>query len=169
MSEYEKQTDIETVNNELLDDLDDDDQRDKYLTFQIGEEEYGVGISFVTEINGVQPITELPDVADFIKGVINLRGNIVPVIDVRTRFGMPEREYDDRTCIIRVHYNDISVGLIVDQVAEVLNIKEDHIQAPPRVTSGGGNQFIQGLGRVDESVKILLDIDKLLYDRSDED
>ncbi len=169
VSEAKRNTEIDSVNNELLDEMDDDDQREKYLTFQIGDEEYGVGISYVTEINGVQPITELPDVANFIKGVINLRGNIVPVIDVRTRFGMPERDYDDRTCIIRIHYNEISVGLIVDQVAEVLNIKDDHIQTPPKVTSSGGHQFIEGLGRVGDSVKILLDVDKLLYDRKDDD
>jgi len=139
-------------------------QDDQYLTFNIDKQEYGIEIEHVTEIVGVQKITDLPDVPQFIKGVINLRGKVIPVLDVRLRFGMKEREYDDRTCIMVVNINETSVGLVVDTVSEVMNIAADSIEQPPKVSKkADGNRFVQGLGKVEDEVKILLDTQKLLF------
>jgi len=150
---------------EMDDDLydDEDTQKDKYLTFQIGNEDYGISIAYVTEIIGIQSITEIPEMPDFIKGVINLRGKVIPVMDVRARFKLPPREYDERTCIIVVEIDGTSVGMVVDTVNEVANIPEDQVESPPKSRRKGGS-FIQGLGKIDKEVKILLDINKILYD-----
>ena len=142
----------------------EDTQEGKYLTFRIGREEYGIEIRYVTEIIGIQKITDLPDTPEFVKGVINLRGKVIPVIDVRIRFELSEREYDERTCIIVVNINSTSVGLIVDSVSEVLDIAADDIENPPKVNKGGGSRYIQGLGKVGESVKIILNIHRLLFE-----
>ncbi|MBE9519808.1 MAG: purine-binding chemotaxis protein CheW [Proteobacteria bacterium] len=150
---------------EMDDDLydDEDTQKDKYLTFHIGTEDYGISIAYVTEIIGIQSITEIPEMPDFIKGVINLRGKVIPVMDVRTRFKLPPREYDERTCIIVVEIDGTSVGMVVDTVNEVADIPEDQVEPPPKSKRKGGS-FIQGLGKIDKEVKILLDINKILYD-----
>jgi len=150
---------------DLDDDLydDEDTQKDKYLTFHIGTEDYGISIAYVTEIIGIQSITEIPEMPDFIKGVINLRGKVIPVMDVRTRFKLSPREYDERTCIIVVEIDDTSVGLVVDAVNEVADIPEDQVEAPPKSKRKGGS-YIQGIGKIDKEVKILLDINKILYD-----
>ncbi len=142
----------------------EDTQEGKYLTFHMAGEDYGIEIRHVTEIIGIQRITEVPDMPDFIKGVVNLRGKVIPVMDVRARFHLPSREYDERTCIIVVNYNDASVGLVVDQVNEVADIPSENIEPPPRSTAGGSSQYIQGMGKMGEQVKILLNIGKLLYD-----
>ncbi len=139
-------------------------QQDQYLTFQIGKEEYGIEIKYVTQILGMQDITKLPNQTHYIQGVINLRGKVVPVIDVRLRFDLEEREYNERTCIIVVDINSIDVGLIVDLVQEVINIPDSNIELPPQIASDTKNQFIQGLGKVDEKVKIILDAQKLLFE-----
>lgn len=146
------------------DDQDGDEQKDKYLTFHIGKENYGIEIRHVIEIIVMQEITVVPDMPDFIIGVINLRGQVISVMDIRTRFKMESREYDDRTCIIVVKINDISMGLIVDTVNEVIDIPESQMDPPPRTHSGIGSSFIRGMGKVDNSVKILLDIEKILYE-----
>ena len=150
---------------DLDDDLydDEDTQKDKYLTFHISTEDYGISIAYVTEIIGIQSITEIPEMPDFIKGVINLRGKVIPVMDVRTRFKLPPREYDERTCIIVVEIDGTSVGLVVDAVNEVADIPEDQVEAPPKSKRKGGS-YIQGIGKIDKEVKILLDINKILYD-----
>lgn len=142
----------------------EDTQEGKYLTFRIGKEEYGIEIRYVTEIIGIQKVTDLPDTPNFVKGVINLRGKVIPVIDVRIRFELPEREYDERTCIIVVNINGTSVGLIVDSVSEVLDIPAEDIENPPKVNRGGGSRYIQGLGKVGESVKIILNIHRFLFE-----
>lgn len=142
----------------------EDTQYGKYLTFVIGDEEYGIGIRHVTEIIGIQRITDMPDVVSYIKGVINLRGKVIPVIDIRLRFGLPEREYDERTCIVVVHFDGTAVGLIVDSVSEVIDIPDEEIEHPPQVNRGSGSQFIEGLGKVGQEVKILLNIHRLLYE-----
>jgi purine-binding chemotaxis protein CheW len=144
--------------------MDDDSLagEEKYLTFTIGEEEFGLNIRNVTEIVGIQKITELPDVPEYIKGVINLRGKVIPVIDMRLRFALDEREYDERTCIIVVDVNGQSVGLIVDTVSEVLDISQDQIDPPPHMVDDDSNEFIEGIGRVESEVKILLNITKVV-------
>ncbi len=153
---------LENMNLEMG--QDEDSLMGKYLTFNIGQEEYGIEIRYVTEIIGIQSITDLPDVPEFVKGVINLRGKVVPVIDVRLRFSMEERDYDERTCIVVVNIKEKPVGLIVDSVSEVLDIAEKNIEPPPSVQKGSGSRFIQGLGKVDEAVKILLNVRKLLFE-----
>jgi purine-binding chemotaxis protein CheW len=150
--------------NDLYDELDEDTQKDKFLTFRIGKESYGIEIRHVTEIVVMQDITEVPDMPDFITGVINLRGKVISVMDVRRRFGLEPREFDERTCIIVVDINEMSIGLIVDTVNEVLNIPQDQIDPPPRTHSGIKSNYIQGMGKVDNQVKILLDVEKILYE-----
>lgn len=113
--------------------MEEDTQKGKFLTFSLGKEDYGVEIKYVTEIIGIQSITEVPDLPAYINGIINLRGKIIPVMDVRLRFGKTVREYDDRTCIIVIDINDISIGLIVDRVSEVINIPESEIVPPPQL------------------------------------
>lgn len=150
--------------DELYDEDDEDTLKDKFLTFRIRGEDYGIEIRYVTEIIGIQKITEVPDVPEFVKGVINLRGKVIPVMDVRIRFKLEEREYDDRTCIIVVNINETTVGFIVDRVSEVTNIPEDQIEPPPQISKGGSSRYIKGMGKVGDEVKILLDVNCLLYD-----
>ncbi len=139
----------------------EDTQKGKFLTFSLGNEFYGIEIKFVTEIVGLQPITEIPEMPEYIKGIINLRGKIIPVMDVRLRFKKPFRDYNDRTCIIVIDIKDISIGLIVDSVSEVTSISDEEIVAPPNLNKEG-NKYIKGIGKVGSEVKLLLDSDKLL-------
>ncbi len=155
---------MEEEKNMLAAEQSEDTQEGKFLTFPIGKEEFAIEIRYVTEIIGIQKITDLPDMPDFIKGVINLRGKVIPVIDVRMRFGLEKREYDERTCIVVVRINAISVGLIVDSVKEVIDIAGSQIDPPPSVNKGSESRFIQGLGKVDDEVKIILDVDQLLFE-----
>lgn len=148
---------------ELLE-QEEDTQKDRFLTFQIGNEVYGIEIKCVTEIIGIQPITEVPELPDYIRGIINLRGKIIPVMDVRLRFKKEGVEYNDRTCVIVVDIGGVSIGLIVDNVSEVLTIPEEEIVAPPDVKSGG-NRYIKGIGKVENQVKLLLDCDRLLNEQ----
>ncbi|MCX8043317.1 MAG: chemotaxis protein CheW [Desulfobacterota bacterium] len=145
----------------LIDEDDEDTQKDKYLTFTVGGEDYGIEICYVTEIIGIQKITDVPDMPAYIKGVINLRGKVIPVLDVRIRFRMPEREYDDRTCIIVVNVTGNPIGLVVDTVKEVLSIPPPQVEPPPEI-SGTAQQYLKGLGKVSDEVKILLDVEKLV-------
>jgi purine-binding chemotaxis protein CheW len=144
--------------------LEEDTQKGKFLTFIIGKEAYGIEIKYVTEIIGIQLITELPELPDYIKGIINLRGKIIPILDVRLRFGKEFMEYNDRTCIVVVDIKDVSVGLIVDSVAEVISIADTDIVPPPNANTGFNNKYIKGIGKVGEEVKLLLDCNKLLND-----
>lgn len=143
-------------------DIEEDTQKDRYLTFRIAAEEYGIEIRHITEIIGVQKITEVPDTPAYLKGVINLRGKIIPVVDVRLRFGMEELAHSDRTCIVVVDVNGTSIGLIVDEVLEVVNISEENVSEPPRTNKGTSSRYIQGMGKIGESVKILLNIERFL-------
>ena len=140
----------------------EDTQKDRYLTFNLSDESYGVEIRYVTEIIGVQSITEIPEFPEYAKGIINLRGKIIPVIDVRLRFNKEEKEYNDRTCIIVVDINEVSVGLIVDTVDEVLNIPEEDVENPPIIKGGAENRFVKHIGKIGDKVKLLLDCEKLL-------
>ncbi len=144
--------------------LEEDTQKGKFLTFTLGKEEYGIEICYVTEIIGIQAITEIPELPDYVRGIINLRGKIIPVIDVRLRFRKEPVEYNDRTCIIVIDIKEISVGLIVDTVSEVLSIQEENIVPPPEIKTGFHNRYIKGIGKADNSVKLLLDCEKLLND-----
>lgn len=141
----------------------EDTQKDKYLTFHLAGEDYGIEILYVIEIIGIQNITEVPDMPSFIRGVINLRGKVIPVMDVRARFDLPAREYDDRTCIIVVNIDGTEVGLVVDEVSEVADIPAANVEPPPRTGKNAGGQYIQGMGKIDKAVKILLDVQELLF------
>lgn len=140
----------------------EDTQKGKFLTFSVGREAYGIEIKFVTEIIGIQDITEVPELPSYVKGIINLRGKIIPVIDVRLRFKKEPKEYNDRTCIVVIDIKETSVGLIVDNVAEVINIDDSNIVPPPDIKTGFHSRYVRGIGKVGNEVKLLLDCDKLL-------
>ncbi|MDF2944425.1 MAG: chemotaxis signal transduction protein [Herbinix sp.] len=141
----------------------EDTQKGRFLTFVLSNELYGIEIKHVTEIIGIQPVTVVPELPEYIRGIINLRGKIIPVMDVRLRFKKPFREYNDRTCVIVIDINDVFLGLIVDSVSEVLSIPEAEIVEPPEM-SRSGSKYIKGIGKVGNEVKLLLDCDKLLSD-----
>jgi len=138
----------------------EDSQRDLYLTFHLHSKEYGIAINHVIEIIGIQKITNVPDMPDFIKGVINLRGRVIPVMDVRLRFDLPERDYDERTCIIVVEVNEQITGLVVDQVEEVVEIPAEQIESVRNQNEE--SCYIKGLGKTGDDIKILLDIESLV-------
>jgi purine-binding chemotaxis protein CheW len=149
----------------LVDDDDDSTQQNKYLLFQLGKEAYGLNIMSVTDIIELQKITKVPDLPDYIKGVINLRGRVIPVMDLRIRFSMDPREYDDRTCIIIVALEQGSIGFIVDTVSEVQDIPDAQIDPPPTFKSTTRKErYIMGLGKINDQVKILLDVTKIVGD-----
>jgi len=138
----------------------------KYLTFTLDEEEYGIGILKVKEIIGMMEITSVPRTPQFIKGVINLRGKVIPIIDLRLKFGMGEIPYTDRTCIIVVEIDSekgtILIGIVVDAVSEVLNIQEGEIEETPAFGTQLNTDYILGMAKTEGGVKILLNIDKVL-------
>ncbi len=137
-------------------------QKEKYLIFSLDREEYGIEIKYVTEIVGMQTITTVPELPDYVKGVINLRGKIIPVLDVRVRFRKEVHQYNERTCIVVIDFSDYLVGLIVDRVAEVINIKDESIVPPPNFA--GTNRFIKGIGKSSNGVKLILECRRLLND-----
>ena len=138
----------------------------KYLTFTLDEEEYGIGILKVKEIIGMMPITLVPRTPPFLKGVINLRGKVIPVIDLRLKFDMGEIPYTERTCIIVVEVDaddaTVLIGIVVDAVSEVLNIQESEIEETPAFGTRLDTGYILGMAKTEGSVKILLNIDKVL-------
>ena len=139
----------------------EDTQKDKYLTFSLGDEVYGIDIRVVIEIIGIQKITNVPEVPDYVRGIINLRGKIIPVVDMRLRFRREYREYTDRTCVIVVEINGVLIGLIVDGVSEVLDIAEKNVVPPPDLRASQ-NKYIRGIGKLESSVVLLLDWEKLI-------
>jgi len=146
----------------LVSEMVEETQKGKYLIFSLDREEYGIEIKYVTEIVGVQTITAVPELPEYIKGIINLRGKIIPIFDVRLRFKKEVREYNERTCIVVIDFREFSVGLIVDRVAEVIKISDEAIVPPP--TFNGTNRFIKGIGKVGNGVKLILDCQRLLTD-----
>lgn len=150
-----------------IDDEDEDTQANKYLFFRIGKESYGIGIKHIIEIIELQRISEVPDMPAYVKGVINLRGKVIPIIDLRLRFQMEARAYDDRTCIVVTEIDGVLIGFVVDTVEEVIEIPENQVEPPPRFRSASGHdRYISGLGKVEETVKILLDVEKIIDDQS---
>ena len=134
----------------------------QYVTFVIANEIYGVPILKVQEIIGMTDIVHVPNSPEFMKGVINLRGSVVPVIDMRKRFSLEEREYDMFTVIIIVEMKNMPVGMIVDTVSDVVSIADSEIQDTPNVTSKISSDFIEGIGQVNERLVIILNIDNIL-------
>lgn len=149
----------------VVEELEEQNDMDKqYLTFWTDKQLFGVSISQVVQIISIQEITPIPDVPPYAKGVVNLRGSIIPVIDIRIRFGKPEIPYDEHTCIIITHLEeeDVDMGFIVDEVDEVTTIEDDHISPPPRVSMQVTNRYLIGVGRVDDKVIMLIDTTKML-------
>jgi len=140
----------------------------KYLTFTLASEEYGIGILKVKEIIGMMSITTVPQTAGYVKGVINLRGKVIPVVDLRLKFGIEAMGYTERTCIIVVEIagegKTIMMGIVVDSVSEVLNIRGGDIEDTPNFGSQLNTDYILGMAKIGGGVKILLDIDKVLSD-----
>lgn len=140
----------------------------KYLTFNLANEEYGIGILKVKEIIGMMTITPVPQTPPFVKGVINLRGKVIPVIDLRLKFGMEEIEYNERTSIIVVEVRGgtgtVQIGIVVDSVSEVVNIKSEDIENTPTFGTRLDTDYILGMAKMGGGVKILLDIDQVLTD-----
>ncbi|MCF8025528.1 MAG: chemotaxis protein CheW [Desulfobacteraceae bacterium] len=138
----------------------------KYLTFLLGEESYGIEILKVQEIIGMQSITRIPRTPAYVKGVINLRGKVIPVIDLRLRFGMEEAEVSRKTCIIVVQVTraeiSVTMGIVVDEVSEVIEISAGEIEPPPGFGAQVETAFILGMAKTENAVKILLDIDKIM-------
>lgn len=139
----------------------EDTQSGRYLTFNLDKECYAIEIKYVTEIINLIPITTVPGLPDYIKGIINLRGRIIPVMDIRLRFNMDVMEYNDRTCIIVAMIDDMDIGFIVDSVSEVLSIPDTEIVDPPDMNQAS-NRFIKGIGKVNDEIKLLLDYHSLL-------
>jgi purine-binding chemotaxis protein CheW len=155
-----------TPHNETLEAHRADSRLGKYLTFHLGQEEYGIQVLQVREIMGLQDITVVPQTPQYVRGVINLRGKVIPVLCLRAKFGLPVTEYTTRTCIIVVYINQrnkgMQVGIIVDEVSEVLNIVAGEIEDTPDFGEGVGTPHILGLAKIKGKVKILLDIDQVV-------
>ncbi len=139
-------------------------QEGKYLTFALDQEEYGIEILRVREIIGLREITAIPQMPDYAKGVINLRGKVIPILDIRRKFGLNAIEVTSETCIIVINIQQNLMGIIVDRVCEVIDIVQDAIEPPPAFGSGVRTDFILGMGKTGERVKMLLDIEKVLME-----
>lgn len=142
--------------------VEEDTLKDKYLTFLTDNQYFGIPIADVVQIVGVQEITPVPEFPTYAKGVINLRGNIIPIIDVRLRLHKNEAEYNERTCIIVADIKGIYVGFIIDEVSEVINIEKENISAPPRLGENYVNSYLTGVGKIGGKVVLLLDTDKMI-------
>lgn len=143
----------EEMNNEL---------ENQFLTFVIEGEDYGIGVENIKEIITVCDITKVPHTDDYLKGVINLRGEIIPVIDVRGKFHKTIKEYDKHTCIIVIEYEDYTLGLIVDRVKEVIFINNKNLVLPPKDRCDYYNEFVKSIGHFEGNIKLILDLNKLL-------
>ena len=147
---------------QMEDGLIEESTKDQYLTFEIDNEEYAVGIAYVKEIYMMMPITKVPETPDFVEGIINLRGDIVPVINVRKRFMKQPKPFDESSCIIFVVYKEYYLGLIADSVKEVIFIYQEDVVPPPSAKLSFHNQFVKSIGKVGAKVKLILDLDRFL-------
>ena len=151
---------LEVISNAVV--ADNDEMKGKYLTFWTEDQLFGMPIKDVVQIVGMQKITTVPEYPYYAKGIINLRGSIVPLIDMRLRLSKPEKEYDDRTCIIVTSVNNKNFGLIVDQVEEVTDISDDVITAPPAVSGSAVSQYLTGVARMADKLVLTIDTAKIL-------
>lgn len=161
----------EDIYIQLTKDMEKEVEKEQFMTFGCGNETYGISIKYVNEIIGLQQITAIPESEDYIIGLINLRGKIIPVIDVRVRFGKDPLEYNDRTCVIVIDVKSTMIGLIVDKIEEVVSFSEKEILPPPSVSKleVQSRKYVFGIGKVDGNVKLLLDPDKLLGESDEQD
>jgi purine-binding chemotaxis protein CheW len=136
--------------------------QDQLISFVVGGEDYGIDIQRVKEVIRIREITKLPKCPVFVKGVINLRGDVIPIIDLREKFGLPHEEYTDMTRVIVVEVDEKSIGMVVDSVSHVIRLSEDEIEPPPPLIGGLSSEFIRGVGKLGENLIILLDIDSIL-------
>lgn len=153
-------------NTEVVNSLEGEISKDGggILTFYIEDQIYGIEIKYITDIIEIQPITAVPKVPQFIKGVFNLRGKVIPVMSIRERFGIEQIPFDSRTCIVVVDIDDVSVGIIIDKVCEVFNVSSTDITPPPTFKSVNANQFIAHIVNAKDHVKLILDCRKLIFD-----
>lgn len=140
----------------------------RYLTFNIDNECYGIEIRYVTEIINMMPITPVPGLPVYVKGIVNLRGRIIPVMDIRIRFNKQSVDYSERTCIVVASIDGMDIGFIVDSVAEVLSIPDSDVVDPPNINRDS-NRFIKGIGKVKDSIKLILDYQSLIDFRDIDD
>lgn len=145
-----------------VDEVEVDQELIQLVTFSIGEEEFGVNILQVQEIIRTMEITNVPRAPGFVEGVINLRGKVIPIVDMRSRFGLEHKEHDKYTRIIVIEIDMIIVGFVVDAVSEVLRIPANSVQPPPPVVAGMDSEYIDGVGKLEDRLLILLDLDSLL-------
>jgi len=142
----------------------EDTMHNKFLVFELEKQQYAIAIENVVDIINVQPVTHVPNCPDFVRGITNLRGKVIPIIDVRIRFGMAERDYDDRTCIIVVELHGIPVGMIIDSVSEVITLDEGDIAPPPTFSNVVDARFIEGIGKTEQGIRLILDCAAVLDD-----
>ncbi len=159
-------TALEKMDSKKTAAIEKESEINKVLTFAIGEQVFGIEIPYVIEILGVPKITRVPcaEVPYFIKGIINVRSKVVPVVNMRSCFGKEEVEYDERTCTIIVALKDISVGLIVDEVLDVLSVFQKHIAKTPELNNVNNNKFIDYILEMNDGIKLILDIKKIIFD-----
>ncbi|TPV59064.1 chemotaxis protein CheW [Aestuariibacter sp. GS-14] len=134
----------------------------EYLTFMLGEEQYGLAIIQVKEIRGYEPVTKIANAPSFIKGVINLRGDIVPIVDLRVKFKVSEATYNEFTIVIMLNVKDRIVGIVVDSVSDVINVTEDEVHPPPEFGVAFDSRYLDGLASVDDGLVILVNIERLI-------
>lgn len=146
----------------------EDSLSSKFLTFKIDNECYAIEISFVIEIINMLPITPVPGLPAYVKGIVNLRGRIIPVMDLRIRFNKSEIAYNERTCIVVASIDGMDIGFIVDSVAEVLTIPESDIVNPPAIKKDS-NRFVKGIAKVKDEIKLILDNQSLIDFRDIDD
>ena len=156
----------QTYENDMM--MDDDSQimnssKDLHLVFRIEDEDYAINVAEVGDIQPFNKLTHIPKTPSYLKGILNIRGDIIPVICVRSKFMKPVVEYDYETCIIQVHYGDYDLGLIVDKVLGVENILPENIKTPPHAKLSYANQFIKNVGMVDNKVRMILSLEKLIF------
>lgn len=136
--------------------------KDKYLTFIINDQIYGLEIKYITELINMQPITKMPDIPEYVKGIINLRGRVIPLIDVRLRFNMEPMDYNMKTSIIVVDIMEKSIGLIVDYVKEVITLTDENMVESTMINKKFGNQFVKGFGKIGSDILLLINCEKIL-------
>ncbi len=153
------------VNNLYVENSDEDTLRNKFLTFFIEDQLFGISIADVVQIVGMQDITKVPEFPSYAKGVINLRGIIIPIIDVRLRLKKEEAAYNERTCIIVTNINGSYIGFIVDSVNEVTKISEEDVSAPPHMGSDYVNTYITGIAKIENIIVLIMDIKKMLNEK----
>jgi len=139
-----------------------DEMQSKYLIFLLDGQDFAMQIKNVVDIIKVQQITRVPNCPDFIRGITNLRGRVIPIIDVRVRFGKMQEDYNERTCIIVVEVLGATVGLIIDRVTEVITLEGDQISPPPQFQDGVEARFVSGIGKTDSGIKLILDAHSVL-------